>query len=80
MEMIVEPLSVENDQYLLKFWHDGVFVAEIEIDSVENLLDPENRLVCRFDFSSDSDRQGVFSGEIAELTIGYIAFPDLIEE
>jgi hypothetical protein len=80
MEMVIEPVTVGMDQYFLKFWHDGIFVAEIEISPIEDFLNSENNLICRFTLYSDDNRQGTFAGEVSELTVGFIAFPELSEE
>jgi len=76
MEMVIIPVNLEADAFNLQFWHDGCLVGQQLIDDIEDFLG-ENPLRVDFVINSGHNRQQIFSGEIDDITVGFIAFPGL---
>jgi len=76
MEMVIAPATPEADSFILQFWHDGCLVGQQPIEDINDYLG-EHPLRVDFVIQAGSYRQQIFSGEIDDITVGFIAFPGL---
>ena len=75
MEMVIKPLEADTNRYLLQYWHDGCLVGEHEIEHAEYYLSDTYNVDIEINPGIHSQQN--YSGEIDEITIGFIAFPGL---
>jgi hypothetical protein len=79
LEMIIKPPAGDSQGYTVFFWVDGYLLGEGALQDPAMYLDINGPVVAALQISSGSYRTDVFSGEIDDLVIGFIA-SEKIEE